>query len=94
MLSPPGNAAILKPSEIAVATSNLLAELLPKYLDNVCACVKLCCLILMHLESLFQPCSESPLQKQIYHTHTPHTGVLCSGDGKSRGGTGTAKGAI
>nr|CAD1842042.1 unnamed protein product [Ananas comosus var. bracteatus] len=31
-----GNAAVLKPSEIAPATSSLLAKLLPEYLDNSC----------------------------------------------------------
>ena len=30
-----GNACVLKLSEIAVATSNVLADLIPKYLDNV-----------------------------------------------------------
>ncbi len=30
-----GNACVLKLSEIAVATSNLLAELIPSYLDKV-----------------------------------------------------------
>ena len=30
-----GNCAILKPSELSQRTSNLLAELLPNYLDNV-----------------------------------------------------------
>lgn len=29
-----GNAVVLKPSEVAAATSALLARLLPKYLDN------------------------------------------------------------
>ena len=31
-----GNACVIKPSELAVASSNLLAELIPRYLDNVC----------------------------------------------------------
>lgn len=31
-----GNAAVLKPSEMAPATARLLAELLPKYLDSDC----------------------------------------------------------
>ncbi len=31
-----GNCAVIKPSEIASATSELLAELLPRYLDNDC----------------------------------------------------------
>jgi len=30
-----GNACVLKISEIAVSTSNALADLIPKYLDNV-----------------------------------------------------------
>ena len=30
-----GNAVLLKPSEVSVATSNLLSEQLPKYLDQV-----------------------------------------------------------
>lgn len=30
-----GNCVVLKPSEIAVATGKLLAELIPKYIDNV-----------------------------------------------------------
>ena len=30
-----GNAAVVKAGETAIATSNLLAELIPKYLDNV-----------------------------------------------------------
>lgn len=30
-----GNCVIIKPSEMSVATTNLLAELIPKYLDNV-----------------------------------------------------------
>ena len=30
-----GNACVLKPSECAVTCSNLLAELIPRYLDNV-----------------------------------------------------------
>ena len=41
-----GNCAIIKPSEIANSAQNLLAELIPKYLDNVCLtyltyCVKI-----------------------------------------------------
>ena len=31
-----GNAVVLKPSEIAPATSSLLAKLLPEYVDNSC----------------------------------------------------------
>lgn len=31
-----GNAVVLKPSEIAPATSSVLANLLPKYVDNSC----------------------------------------------------------
>ena len=31
-----GNAVVLKPSEIAPATSSLLANLLPEYVDNSC----------------------------------------------------------
>ncbi|KAJ8670410.1 hypothetical protein QAD02_001669 [Eretmocerus hayati] len=31
-----GNCVIIKPSEISVATSKLISELLPKYLDNEC----------------------------------------------------------
>jgi acyl-CoA reductase-like NAD-dependent aldehyde dehydrogenase len=31
-----GNACVLKPSECAVTCSNLLAELIPRYLDNEC----------------------------------------------------------
>lgn len=31
-----GNCVIIKPSEMSVATTNLIAELIPKYLDNVC----------------------------------------------------------
>jgi aldehyde dehydrogenase (NAD+) len=31
-----GNAVVLKPSEIAPATSALLAKLLPEYVDNSC----------------------------------------------------------
>lgn len=31
-----GNCVILKPSEIAQATANILAEMIPKYLDTVC----------------------------------------------------------
>lgn len=31
-----GNCVILKPSEIAQATANILAEIIPKYLDTVC----------------------------------------------------------
>ena len=31
-----GNVAIVKPSEIAPATAELLARLVPAYLDNVC----------------------------------------------------------
>jgi len=34
-----GNAGIVKPSEISVATSNLLSELIPQYLDNECYAV-------------------------------------------------------
>ena len=30
-----GNACVIKPSELTVASSNLLAELIPRYLDNV-----------------------------------------------------------
>lgn len=30
-----GNACVIKPSECAVACSNVLAELVPRYLDNV-----------------------------------------------------------
>jgi aldehyde dehydrogenase (NAD+) len=31
-----GNCVILKPSEMAAATGELIAQLIPKYLDNVC----------------------------------------------------------
>jgi aldehyde dehydrogenase (NAD+) len=31
-----GNAVVLKPSEVAPATSSLLAELLPRYVDSTC----------------------------------------------------------
>lgn len=31
-----GNSCVIKCSELAVATSNLLVELFPKYLDQVC----------------------------------------------------------
>ena len=31
-----GNAVLLKPSEIAPATSSLLADLLPRYVDSSC----------------------------------------------------------
>ncbi len=31
-----GNCAIVKPSEISPATAQVLAELIPRYLDNVC----------------------------------------------------------
>jgi aldehyde dehydrogenase (NAD+) len=31
-----GNAVVLKPSEVAPATSSLLAELLPRYVDGSC----------------------------------------------------------
>ena len=34
-----GNSCVMKCSEMAVATSNLLAELIPKYLDQVCVYV-------------------------------------------------------
>jgi acyl-CoA reductase-like NAD-dependent aldehyde dehydrogenase len=34
-----GNACVIKPSECAVACSNVLAELLPRYLDNECYAV-------------------------------------------------------
>lgn len=30
-----GNCVILKPSDISVATSKLLADLIPRYMDNV-----------------------------------------------------------
>jgi len=30
-----GNVAIVKPSEIAVKSANIIAEMMPKYLDNV-----------------------------------------------------------
>ena len=43
---PTGNACIVKPSEVSVACSNVLAELIPRYLDNVsadvCVCVCVC----------------------------------------------------
>lgn len=32
-----GNCAILKPSEVAAATSELLVNLIPQYLDKVCS---------------------------------------------------------
>ena len=32
---PTGNACVLKPSELSVATSNLMSELVPQYLDKV-----------------------------------------------------------
>ena len=35
MIPQSGNASVLKCSELAVATSNLLVELIPKYLDQV-----------------------------------------------------------
>ena len=35
-----GNACVLKPSEISVATSNLFNELIPQYLDKVDACTE------------------------------------------------------
>lgn len=31
-----GNCVILKPSEVAPSTAKLMAELIPKYLDQVC----------------------------------------------------------
>jgi aldehyde dehydrogenase (NAD+) len=31
-----GNAVVLKPSEVSPTTSSLLAELLPRYVDNTC----------------------------------------------------------
>ena len=34
-----GNCAVLKPSEVAAATSKLMAELIPKYLDERAVCV-------------------------------------------------------
>ena len=48
-----GNAVLLKPSELAVHTSNVLMELIPQYMDPVsscdyvlcvcvCACVRAC----------------------------------------------------
>ena len=34
-----GNACVLKPSEVSVATSNLVKELIPQYLDKVDTCI-------------------------------------------------------
>lgn len=31
-----GNCVVIKPSEVSTATSKLIAELIPKYLDQVC----------------------------------------------------------
>ena len=46
-----GNACIIKPSELSVATSNLIAELVPKYLDQVlysnALCVRVCVCVLI-----------------------------------------------
>jgi hypothetical protein len=36
-----GNCAILKPSEVALHTANVLAKLIPKYVSQVCLCVVL-----------------------------------------------------
>ena len=33
-----GNCCIIKPSEIATATAKLIADIVPKYLDQVCLC--------------------------------------------------------
>lgn len=37
-----GNCVIIKPSELSSATSQVMAKIIPKYLDNVCIARKSC----------------------------------------------------
>lgn len=50
-----GNCVILKPSEVSQATSKLIAEMIPKYLDNVSYFLSLLCYLVFLI--LFRICN-------------------------------------
>ncbi len=82
-----GNAVIVKPSEISVNVSNLLAELIPKYLDSeAVGVVMVCCTLLSHNPSSWNYAVSSC--SCLAHLN------LCLHTGRGGTHTGCAEGAI